>query len=327
MAPVKEIKGIARQWLAEHIAMFPGAIGAYLAGSLSYLDDEDEFPFFSDIDIRIVLDKKQASLCEHDKVTFKGYLIEWSVKYRNDFSSIEMLLSDSYSAQELVSTDILLDSNGWLRMLQKEVQEKFYLPYFVKKRCHENILKIEHAIKNPGYLTILPLAGLVLAANVRFLTIRRLLEETYIVLKEQNRLDLQELLLEVLGSRKFSEKEVRQDLDNLMAAFDYTVTLSKRPGLIGSFNLKHFVRPYIYYGTLDMVERGRHREAVWWILENYNTAARTILQSQGDKPSHFLAQHMDFLRRLELLTPEQRLEKIELSKTVLGEILKYIGSI
>jgi len=327
MALVKEIKGIAREWLAEHVASFPGARGAYLAGSLSYLDDDEEFPFFSDIDIRVVLEKEQASLCDHDKIIYNGYLVEWSVKNLSDFSPIETLLSDSYAAQELVSTDILFDTNDWLSKLQKEVQVKFYLPYFIKKRCHENILKVKHAIKNPRYYAVLPLAGLILAANVQFLTIRTLLEKTYNVLKQQNRLDLQERLLEVLGSGKFSEKEVREDLDNLMETFDYASTLAKDTDLIGGYNLKEYVRPYIYYGTLDMVERGRHREAVWWILENFNTAARAILQSQPDRPSQFLAQHMDFLNRLGLLTPEQRIEKTVLSESVFAETLEYIRSI
>lgn len=324
MVQAKEVKQVARDWLDKYRHSIKGLIGAYFSGSLSNMDNEAQFPFYSDIDIKLVVEDSQTLSELHDKVKFNGYLIDWAVRDKSKFSSPEAILGDRYISQDLFATDIIFDKDGWLSKCQQIIRNSFSEPVNIALRCNQCLENINRAFKNYDYLLIYPLAELVAVTNCRRIHIRRLLEETYCIFKEQDRIDLQELLLELLGSREMTRQDVLQDLDTFMKAFDFAVTLKNLSGFPGDFNIRTYVRPYIYHSTLDMIERGQHREAVWWLLENYNSVARALMHNDVAISNKFIQNHMDFLNRLGILTREQKAEKVQFSKSVLNKILDYI---
>ena len=109
-----------------------------------------------------------------------------------------------------------------------------------------------------------------------------------------------------------------------MEAFDYAVELQQRSDFQGNVNIQPFVRSYIYHGTLEMIDRNNYREAVWWLLETYNTVARTIMNHNVTMPNKFISRHMEFLNRLGLLTPDQKSKKEEFSRSAVTKIMHYI---
>ena len=51
---VKDAKAVARQWVIEEAGNVPGFVGAYFAGSSSWLPDDVVLPPTSDLDLNVV---------------------------------------------------------------------------------------------------------------------------------------------------------------------------------------------------------------------------------------------------------------------------------
>jgi predicted nucleotidyltransferase len=300
MTSVKEIKNKASKWLDENIDRFEGAIGVFLFGSLAYMDDDDDFPFFSDIDIKIVVEDVHKFERFKNKEEFKGLVVDWGIVDKEIFSSIDALLLNPYFGQQFLKNNILVDKNGFLGLCQSEVERRYNEPYYVKERCKKWVSILNGAlVRNNAAEASERMTQIVILANRGYTTVRRLFEVTYDFLQAQNRLDLQEFFLENLGSKKFTKSMVLKDLDNLMYAFDFAAMSDNQPYILEDSYFYAHVRPYIYHGTLEMIEREHHRESVWWIFVNYKNVIGAMTNFPNNKTKYLIfMQFNDFMNRL-----------------------------
>ena len=114
MFTIREAQKVAHNWFDQHREKFNGLIGAYFSGSLSYMDDDAEFPFYSDIDIKVVVEDERSLTRRHDREEFGSYLIEWAIRDKSEFASSAAILGDRYISQDLLASDIIFEKDGWL---------------------------------------------------------------------------------------------------------------------------------------------------------------------------------------------------------------------
>lgn len=61
-----------------------------------------------------------------------------------------------------------------------------------------------------------------------------------------------------------SRADVRAMLDQCIIAFDRAAAVYQTPIPFG-FAIRAHVRPYHFEGTLELIDEGNHREAIYWI--------------------------------------------------------------
>jgi hypothetical protein len=118
------------------------------------------------------------------------------------------------------------------------------------------------------------------------------------VLAEANRLELYEEALATLGVAKTSRARVEQFLREGIEAFDLAVTIKHSPHPAGH-KLHAHLRPYFVESCQSLMQEGRHREALYWLILFHLSACDVILMDGPDaqKPK-FAAYAATFLEEI-----------------------------
>jgi hypothetical protein len=114
-----------------------------------------------------------------------------------------------------------------------------------------------------------------LAAGLKNPTVRRRYMASKELLAEYGRLDFYETLLELLGCARMSRTCVEDHLAALGEVFDAAKTVIKTPFFFAS-DISDAARPIAIDGSRELIERGCHREAIFWIVATYSRCQKIL---------------------------------------------------
>ena len=287
---VKQAKDIARRWVTEEGNKIPGFFGAYFAGSITTHPDDVEFPESSDVDIKIVLYEPDQS-AEVRKFYYQGAILEVSYIQSDDIASPDQVLGNYRRAGGFSSVNIISDPSGNLTRLHADVAKDFARRRWVYERCEDaknNTLRFLQVVNEAPLFHdqvacwLFGTAGtthILLVAGLKNPTVRRRYMAARELLADYGHLDFYETLLELQGSAQMSRECVEHHLEAVTEAFDLAKTIVKTPYRFAT-DISDIARPISIGGSRELIERGFHREAVYWIVATY-TRCQAILHNDA----------------------------------------------
>jgi hypothetical protein len=167
------------------------------------------------------------------------------------------------------------------------VAREFAMRRWVCKRCEQardKVLRYLESIGQPAPLHDQVTSWLfgtgvtthvLLVADLRAPTVKRRYVAVRELLAQHNRLDFYETLLEALGCAHMSRARVEHHLVALTDAFDAAKEVVRTPFVFAS-EISDVARPLSIDGSRDLIERGFHREAVFWIAVTYSRCQQVL---------------------------------------------------
>lgn len=327
---VSEAKRIARDWVLHEGSRLPGFAGAYVAGSVSWLADDAELAPTSDLDLNLVFDG-DAELPVRHKLVWRSVLLEVTYLPLDLVRSPEQVLGHAALAGGFRVPSVLLDPTGHLTTLQAAVTRSFADPGWVRRRCedaqarflayldgvsqprppHEQIIGWVFGTSGP---TLLPLI-----AALRNPTVRRRYAAARELLEERGHPDLYEQLLAPLGCSTMSRTRVEHHLDTLAKVFDAATAAIRSPFPFAT-DLSALARPLAIDGSRELIERGLHREAVFWLVVTH-ARCRTVFAA--DAPAlqeRFASGYLALLADLGIKTLADMQQRAEQVRALLPRI-------
>ena len=304
---VEQAKAVARQWVVEEGSRAPGFCGAFYHGSVAWLPDDATLPTTSDVDVMVVLADPNPPV-KPGKFRYRSVLLEISYLPSDQLRSPELVLGQSHLAGSLRTASIILDPSSRLTPLQVTVARDYAKRRWVYQRC-------EHARdKLLGYLRSLRESGsaplheqvtawlfatgitthVLLVAGLQNPTVRRRYLAARELLAEYGQAAFYETLLDLLGCARISRTRAEQHLAALAEVFDVAAAVVKTPFPFAS-DLSAVARPIAIDGSRELIERGDHREAIFWLVA---TASRCQQVLYHDAPVELQQRFRPGYRRL-----------------------------
>ncbi len=294
----RQAKEIVRQWALEEAARTPGFRGAFFHGSINWLPDEAELPQTSDVDVLIVLDRP-APLEKPGKLLYRAVVIDASYLPAAQIRSAEQALGLSHLAGSLRSGNLIADPTGELRAIQAQVSTDYAKQEWVVRRCEHALDKVRRHLQgldeaklfHDQALAWLFGAGVtthvLLAAGLKNTTVRKRYLAVRELLMEYDRADFYETLLEMLGCAWITQAQAERHLCFLAAAFDAARMVIRSPFSFAA-DISDLARPLVIDGSRELIERGDHREALFWMAVSYLRCQKVLLQ---DGPVEIFERH------------------------------------
>lgn len=275
---VHEAKALAQQWVLTEGQQLPGFAGAFYHGSVNWLAADATLAPTSDLDLMLVF--AEPPLVKLGKFVYHGVILEVSYISSAEVQTSEQILAQSHLAGSFMGSSIIVDPTGHLTALQGIVTRDYAKREWVVKRCEDvraKILRNLDGIKGAdpfhvqvsawlfgtGLTTHLPLV-----AGLENPTVRRRYLAARTLLRNYGYLSFYEELLGLLGCRTLRPKQVAAHLTSLTAAFDAAKTVVKTPFFFAA-DINDLARPVAIDGSRELIERGDHREAIFWIVATY----------------------------------------------------------
>lgn len=273
---IMEAQAVARAWVAEQ----DGLEGAYLSGSTTWLPGDAELGVGSDVDIMVVTGRERPKL---GKFRRDGVLLEVSYVSWEQLATPERVLADYHLAGGLRTNTILADPSGRLTALQAEVERHYAEPEWVRRRCAEierriadGLGRIDSDEQVMGWLFLTGVTThVLLTAALRNPTVRLRYVSARELLLERGLPGAHEELLAVLGAAHLTPERVTGHLATMTRAFDLAAAVEAPPYPFAS-DITPEARPIAVDGAHALVQRGLHREAMFWIAATHARCA-TIL--------------------------------------------------
>lgn len=282
MTTIQEARDIARQWVTDEAPGIAGFAGAYLTGSAIWLPDEATLPPTSDVDITIVVDTALAPP-KLGKFFHHGVVLDVSYLGDDALRTAEAVLSDYHLAGSFRhpgQRGIIADPIGCLNALGEDVARDFADPRWVRRRCEharDKVLAglghVREDVPWPGNVLawLFPTGvttHVLLVAGLRSPTIRTRYLAVRDLLTDYDMLGMYESLLELLGCAGMSQIRAAHHLATLTLAFDAASAIGNTAFPFSS-DISAIGRPVAIDGSHILIERGDHREAVFWLVATY----------------------------------------------------------
>jgi hypothetical protein len=302
---VDQARAAARRWVLEEATKLPGFHGAFSAGSSNWLGDDAVLPATSDLDVTVVF-ADSAPPANPGKFLYRGVLLDVAYLPRAWLQSPGSILGDYRLAGSLATASILADPTGGLAAIQAAVSREYARRRWVERRCeHAKANVLRHlrsydpsAALHDQVTAWLFAAGVtthvLLVAGLRNPTVRLRYLAARELLADHGRLDFHETLLEALGCARLDQVRVGQHLAALAEAFDAAKAVIRTPFFFAS-DISDVARPIAIDGSRDLVERGQHREAVFWMVATYSRCRQVL---HHDAPAATQARFGPGYRRL-----------------------------
>ena len=301
---VHAAKALAWQWVLTAGQQLPGFAGAFYHGSVNWLAADATLAPTSDLDLMLVFD--QPPPVKLGKFVYQGVILEVSYIASAEVQTAEQILAQSHLAGSFMGPSIIADPTGHLTALQAVVARDYTKREWVVKRCEDvraKLLRNLDSIKaadpfhvqvsawlfGTGLTTHLPLV-----AGLENPTVRRRYLAARTLLRTYGYLNFYEELLGLLGCRTLRPQQVNEHLKSLTVAFDAAKAVVKSPFFFAA-DINDLARPVAIDGSRELIERGDHREAIFWIVATY---ARCQLIFQHDGSPALLAQFTSGFQRL-----------------------------
>lgn len=329
-ANVRQAKTVASRWVDQEGPRLPGFRGAYFAGSIGSLADDAPLPPWSDVDVMVVLDRDP--LAKIGKMIHEGVLLEITFLTQGEFRSAGAILGRYHLAHSFANANIIADPSGELTSLQRVVAREFAKRRWVEARCLDARTKVEvgltslptsMALHDQVLTWVFPtgvLTQILLVAGLRNPTVRRRYEETLHLLTTYARLDLHDALLAVLGCVGMTRERVEHHVRAVTEVFDAAATVTDAPFPFAS-DISALARPIAIDGSRDMIARGLHREALFWLVVTYSRSLK-MLEFAGrlDPESRFRDGYRLLLADLGINSTRDLLHRRDLALDLLPEV-------
>jgi hypothetical protein len=286
-----EAQQLAKQWIAEHRETILGYRGAYLAGSLCWLDDDDPVSDYSDIDVMLIVEDEEMRT-KPGKFEYRGGLIEVSVSPISVIRDVEATVSQGAIAASIARNRILDDPGHLLRPAFDWIAAEFPREHRVIERLdaiQASIAKRVTSIDDSApfhdqAMWVFP-AGvtthLLLTAGLGNPTVRRRFVETRRLLDAYGEPEMLDLLLHFVGSDAVTAEMARRHFARLVPVYDATAAL----GATGSrwvSDVSVDARRISIGGTQELLDQGYHREAMWWIVATFTRCLNVIATTDNE---------------------------------------------
>jgi hypothetical protein len=281
----------------EHARRDAGYRGAFFTGSTIWLSNDDELPPASDVDV-VIVTAQAESAARLGKFRYRDTLLEISTLPWGHLASSEDVLASYHLAGSFYLDTIIDDPTGHLYELHARVSRGFAERVWVRRRCEDARQKIEHRLAaidpsapfHEQFTAWLFPTGVtthvLLVAALRNPTVRLRYLAVRGVLTEYGHAGLYPQLLHLLGCAHLPRSRVRHHLRELSQTFDATASVAKTPFFF-STDITPAARPIAIDGSQELVDRGYHREAVFWIIATF-ARCHTILAADAPDLHHAL---------------------------------------
>jgi hypothetical protein len=133
--------------------------------------------------------------------------------------------------------------------------------------------------------------------------------------------------LELIGSAAMSRGDVGALLDACTLAYDRAVAVRRTP-FYGDFDLDPPARRCMIDGAIDLIDRGYHREAAWWIFAVHFFARTALrLDAREEYGRVYRASYEALLGALGIGTPQGLAAKAALAEELLSRVMVVAESI
>src|SRR5215212_2368375 len=285
---VQQAKEVARQWVLAAADQIPGFSGAFYHGSVNGLRDEAILPATSDVDIMVVL-ADPDSVDKLGKFHYRDVLLEVSYLPADQVWSAERVLGQYHLAGSFRTASIIADPTGQLTSVQAAVAKDFAQRRWVYTRCEQARDKVLNNLAGvsetaPFHDQVMPwlfatgvTTHVLLVAGLRNPTVRRRYMAVQELLTEYGHAAFYTDLLELLGCAGMRREQVAQHLAAMTEAFDAAKIMVKSPFFFAS-DLSDLARPIAIDGSRELIARGSHREAVFWLAATYSRCQKVFDQ-------------------------------------------------
>lgn len=302
---IREAKKIVKQWATEQASQMTGFLGAFFHGSINWLTDDAPLPSTSDVDVMIVFGTPVPAE-KLGKIIYQNIIIEASYLPVDQLRKAEQVLGVSHLAGSFHIDSIISDPTGHLSAIQKEVARDYAKRAWVIRRCQHAEGKLRANLqsidaKAPFHDQMLAwLFGtgitthILLAAGLKNPTVRKRYLDVRGLLEASGYTNVYETLLNLLGCARMTKAEAEAHLYPLEAVFDSASSVIHSPFSFAS-DISVLARLVAVEGSREMIERGDHREAVFWLAVTYARCMKVLAQ---DGPPGLFEQHAPGWRRL-----------------------------
>lgn len=302
---VSEAKEHARQWVVEEGSKLPGFQGAFLTGSVTWLSGDAELPAASDVDIHVVLEGFEPPE-KLGKFEFRGALLDVSFTTFEQLGPADQILGDHQTAGAFRAPNVILDPSGQLTELQTAVSNEYANRAWVRKRCER---ARDHVLRYVGYMdATLPfhdavavwsfatgiLTHVLLVAGLKNPTVRLRYPAVRELLADYGLSEFYQRLLEPLGCAHLTSDEVARHMPALADAFDAAAAALTTP-IFFAGDISAASRHIAIDGSRELIERGDHRETIFWMLVTYARCQHVL---DTDAPAADYERHDAGLRGL-----------------------------
>jgi hypothetical protein len=277
---VDQATEIARRWATESLGDIPGVRGAFLHGSTTWLEGGAVVPAGSDVDVVVVADAPIPRV-RLGKVAAGGVVLDVSSLPRSDLGSAERVLGQYHLAGSFRTPSVVLDSTGWLTDLNADVALRFAQRRWVERRVEhaaERVRRNLRALARPAPLhdqvtSWLFAAGVtthvLLVAGLRNPTVRKRYVAVRDLLADYGMPEVHAFLLGLVGCADMTRERALVHLAALAEAFDAAAAVVRSPFFFAS-DISDLARPIAIGGSRDLIDRGFHREAVFWLVATWS---------------------------------------------------------
>ncbi|MFC4120810.1 hypothetical protein [Nonomuraea zeae] len=297
---IEQARQVARKWVEAEGPALPGFGGAFLTGSALWARPDDELAPTSDVDVMVVADPSAAL----GKFSYEGVLLE--VSAISAIGSTHEVLSDYHLAGSFHLPSVLADPTGRLTEIQRVVARDFAERPWILARCTNAMDRVRGWINGMSESAPLPdqvmswLFGtgvtthVLLVAALRNPTVRRRYAAVRELLVEHGRADFHEGLLDQLGCAGLGPEQVKAHLAALEQVYDATAGL-RVPSYRFDSDITPAARPVAIDGSRELIERGLHREAVFWLVATY---ARCLAKREAAGATGYTEEFQELLADL-----------------------------
>jgi hypothetical protein len=283
---VQAAKALARQWVEAEGSKTPGFAGAFLHGSINWLADDAILSPTSDVDVMVVLDGPLPTV-KLGKFMYQGLLLEVSYLPLAEVQSPEVILGQSHMAGSFQGASVIADPTGQLTQVQAEVSKEYAQRRWIYARCEDARTKVLRNLQGvqmdapwPDQVTAWLFGTgvtthILLVAGLKNPTVRKRYSAVRDLLTEYDHLYFYEPLLALLGCAQMTRSQVTEHLTALAAVFDVAKEVIKTPFPFAA-DLSDLSRPVAIDGSRELIERGDHREAVFWIVATYARCLKVL---------------------------------------------------
>lgn len=293
---VRDARAAAARWVAREAASAPNFAGAFLTGSVAWADPGAVLPPTSDVDVAVVVTDPVAPP-KLGKILWEGVLVEVSYVSWDVIASPHDVLASCHRAGAFRTDTVIADPTGRLARLQAAVAAGFAERRWVRLRCEDAERRITGGLAGldprapfhdqvtawlfPAGVT----THVLLTAGLRNPTVRLRYPAARELLRAYGRMDVYEELLGLLGCAHMTRERVSAHLATMTRAFDAAAAAARTPFPF-SADVAEAARPVAVDGSADLVARGLHREAVFWIAATYARCLKILAADAPGETGH-----------------------------------------
>ena len=277
----------------------PGSGGRSSSGSTIWLADGAALPPASDVDV-VVVTAREEPPPKLGKFRYRGVLLEVTYLSWGQLASAEEVLASYHLAGSFRTDTIIADPTGHLGRLHAQVAGGFAELVWVRRRCEAARHKIEHGLRaidasaplhDQVTAWLFPTGvttHVLLVAALRNPTVRLRYLAARQVLVDYGHSSVYPELLQLLGCARLARHQVQRHLRELARTFDATAAVARTPFFF-SGDITPAARPVAIGGSQHLIDRGCHREAVFWMVATFARCHKILAADGPQGLQHALA--------------------------------------